>query len=94
MPKHEIGLMQHEPMKGVRYDSYEPEKYNCISINDDFIEPLLAELSDIDCYWHSVDNPSKGLAYWGITLIPPEALDSIIDVINNITELSLLRNCC
>lgn len=91
MPNHEFGIIQSEPIKGLRFDKYEPEKYNCISIDDDFVEPLLSELSDIDFYWHTVDIPGKGLAYWGITLIPPKSFDSIIDKIINISELSLLR---
>ena len=40
--------MQCEPIKGIRFDKYEPEEYNCISIDDDFVEPLLSKLSDID----------------------------------------------
>lgn len=91
MPSHEFGIMQSEPVKGIRFDVYEPEKYNCISINDDFIEPLLSELSEVDVYWHTIDVHGKGLAYWGITLIPPEALDSMIDIIIIITELTSLR---
>jgi hypothetical protein len=90
MPRHEFGIIQSEPIRGIRFDKYEPEKNNCISINDDFIEPILSELSDIDFYWHTVDIPGKGLAYTGITLIPPGSFDSIIDKIINITELSLL----
>jgi hypothetical protein len=90
MPKHEFGIIQSEPIKGVRFDQYEPEKYNCISIDDDYIEPILSELSDLDFYWHTVDIPGKGLAYWGVTLIPPKSIDSIIDKIIHITELSLL----
>ncbi|WP_312648942.1 hypothetical protein [Aminipila sp.] len=81
MPRHEFGIMQSKPIKGVRFDRYEPEKYNCISINDDFIEPLLTELLHIDFYWHTIDVPGKGLAYFGITLIPPESLDSLINVL-------------
>jgi hypothetical protein len=91
MPRHEFGIMQSEPMKGERFDKYEPAKYNCITIDDAFIEPLLPQLSDIDFYWHSIDVPGKGLAYWGITLIPPETLNPMIDIIFNNTELLLLK---
>ncbi|MDF2843970.1 MAG: hypothetical protein K0R00_2396 [Herbinix sp.] len=45
----------------------------------------------IDFYWHSIDVPGKGLAYWGITLIPPETLNPMIDIIFNNTELLLLK---
>ncbi|MHB8130085.1 MAG: hypothetical protein ACYDEX_13915 [Mobilitalea sp.] len=91
MPRHEFGIMQSEPIKGIRFDKYEPEKYNCISIDDDCLGPLLTELSNFNFYWHTIDIQGKGLAYWGITLIPPKSLDPIIDKFINITELSLLR---
>lgn len=91
MPRHEFGIMQSEPMQGVRFDIFEPEKYNCIPIDDDFIEPLLPELSYIDFYWHTIDVPGKGLAYCGITLISPESLNLVLDRIYNHTELSLLK---
>ncbi len=86
MPRHEFGIMQSEPMKGERFDEYEPEKYDCITIDDVFIEPLLSELLDINFYWHSIDVPGKGIAYLGITLIPPVSLHSMIDKISNITD--------
>ncbi len=91
MPRHEFGIMKREPLKGMRFDIYEHQKYNCISINDDFIEPLLTELLNIDFYWPTIDVHGKGLAYFGITLIPPESLDSLINVIYNIADLSLLK---
>ncbi len=90
MPRHEFGIMQSNPINGIRFDNYEPEKYNCISIDDDYIEPLLGELLNIDFYWHTLDLPNKGLAYWGITLIPPRSFDLIMDLIIPIKELSPL----
>lgn len=80
MARHEFGIMQIPPKSGERYDEYEPEKYHCISVDDDFIEPLTWKVSDIDCYAHTVDIPMKGLAYCGITLIPPESLSEFISI--------------
>ena len=37
-----------------------------------------------------MDRPEYGLAYWGITLIPPESLDSVIQLIWGTKELSEL----
>ena len=37
MPKHEFGIMQKEPSFYEHYDTYEPQKYNCIAVDDDFI---------------------------------------------------------
>ena len=81
MAKHEFGIMQIPPEKGERFDFYEPEKYNCIYIDDDYIEPLLAELQTVACYWHTLLKPEKGLAYYGITLIAPQSIDSLINIL-------------
>lgn len=90
MAKHEFGIMQDAPQKGERYDEYEPQKYNCISVDDEFIEIILSDLDDIDFCWHSPDVCEKGLAYCGITLIPPSSLPEFISVIRNRPELSEL----
>lgn len=82
MPKHEFGIMQDTPELNKRYDDYEPCKYNCISVNDDFIEPVLVDLQAMSCFWHTLQRPEKGLAYFGITLIPPESLQSLTAVLS------------
>ncbi|HYE10263.1 MAG TPA: hypothetical protein VEF53_08785 [Patescibacteria group bacterium] len=43
MAKHEFGIFETEPEPGKRYDEYSPEKYDCITIHDDYIEPLLGQ---------------------------------------------------
>ncbi len=91
MAKHEFGIMTDGPVQGVRYDSYEPWKYNCISIHDDYIEPLLPELDKIDFFWHSIDNPGKGLAYCGITLIPPSSMGDVLAVLGDWDFFAPLR---
>lgn len=83
--------MERTPLKGERYDSYEPEKYHCIFVNDDHIEGLLGKLDEVDLYWHSLDVPGKGLAYCGITLIPPRSMPAFIDIIKDIRELDELK---
>ena len=74
MANHEFGIMPHDPAPDRRYDEYEPQRYNCITVDDEDIEPLLTELQKVDCYWHTLRQPGKGLAYCGITLIPPTSL--------------------
>lgn len=83
--------MQEPPKKGVRYDEYEPQKYHCISVNDDDLEDLDANFNHIDFYWHTLDVKGKGLAYCGITLIPPSSIRSFIDVIKSVSVLSALK---
>ena len=81
MAKHEFGIMNISPKPNERYDTYEPEKYDCISVHDDYIEPLLEKLSLIDCYWHTLECPAQGLAYCGITLVPPSSAGQFIDLL-------------
>jgi len=40
-----------------------------------------AKVSDMKTYFHSFDRPEFGLAYWGITLIPPESLGQFQDIL-------------
>jgi len=81
MAKHEFGIMQNNPTGEERFDSYEPQKYNCISVDDDFIESIITEFQSIDCYWHTLQRSEKGLAYCGITLIPPESMELLISIL-------------
>lgn len=83
MAKHEFGIMQNTPKPAERFDSSEPDKYNCITIDDDFIEEILIDLENINTYWHTLQVPGKGLAYCGITLIPPESMNKLIKILSS-----------
>ena len=52
MAKHEFGIMDIPPTREQEYNTYEPEKYHCLSVEDEIIESLLQEFSVIPCYWH------------------------------------------
>lgn len=91
MAKHEFGMMQNAPEQGKRYDEYEPQKYNCISVDDDYVEDIDANLNNIDFFWHTLEWSAKGIAYTGITLIPPTSMQAFIDVIKDVIELSELK---
>lgn len=92
MAKHEFGIMDFEPLKGIRYDEYEPEKYNCISVYDIYLENILDLFFDIDTFCHTVDIPSKGLIYTGITLIPPLSSKKFADKLTNFDGLDELAS--
>ena len=92
LARHEFGIMQNAPKPRKRYDEYEPKKYNCISVDDDYVEIIDANLNNVDFYWHTLDVPAKGIAYTGITLVPPTALQAFIAVIKDITELNELKD--
>ena len=84
MAKHEFGIIDtFEENKW--YSKYEPEKYNCISVSDDIIEDLIIkyneELMAIKTYFQVTTQPGKGLDYCGVTLIPPESLGQLRDVV-------------
>ena len=91
MSHHEFGIMQTTPQNGQRFDEYVPEKYNCISVNDNYIENILEKLTDVDFYWHTTDVSGKGLAYSGITLIPPSSMQKFISVIDENLDLHQLK---
>jgi len=79
--KHEFGIMQKEPLVNERYDTSEPQKYNCIAVDDDYIEPIMIELQSVACYWHTLKRKEKGLAYCGITIIPPKSMEELISIL-------------
>ena len=84
MPVHEFGIIDNiENVK--RNIGYEPQKYNCISVDDEIIIDLNENLSVIRTYYHSLERPEFGLAYWGITIIPPESLSIFFDVVTSST---------
>ena len=74
-----------------RYDEYEPWKYACISVDDAYLEGVVERLTSIDFYWHTLSVKGKGLAYCGVTLVPPCSLKAFIDVIADNSELSELK---
>ena len=83
MAKHEFGIMQKEPSVNECYDTYEPQKYNCIAVDDDLIESIMANLQDVDCYWHTLQRKEKGIAYYGVTLIPPKSMEILISMLSS-----------
>ena len=91
MTKHEFGIMQNDPKPRKRYDEYEPQKYNCISVDDYYIENIGTRLNCVDFYWHTLDMPAKGIAYTGITLIPPTSVQMFIAIIKDIDGLNELK---
>jgi hypothetical protein len=94
MAKHEFGILETAPESEACYDTYEPDKYNCIAVDDVYIEPLLEKLSLLDTYSHGISRPIKGLEYTGITLIPPTSLPQFKNIIASTSqaELHVLSN--
>ena len=57
------------------YSEYEPQKYNCVCIDDDlYIDDWWPQLCGMRTFFHSMNRPETALARWGVTIIPPESL--------------------
>lgn len=71
MIKTEFGIIDDFDEKS-DYTGYNPEKYNCVAIDDDlYISAWWESLSVIDTlnvYDEGVLQPQKALSRWGITL--------------------------
>jgi len=82
--KHEFGIIDSFE-EGKWYSAYEPEKYHCISVSDDFIEELVINyheaLMAIKTYFQVTTQPGAGLDECGVTLIPPESLKQFREVV-------------
>jgi len=91
MSKHEFGIMSKAPVPGERYDRYEPEKYDCIAVEEELVDEIISETGELTMYWHTVDSEAKGLTESGITLIPPSAMRCFLAVINEKKEYDGLR---
>ena len=64
------------------YSDYDPEKYSCIDIDDDILDEWWNELSLMKTYFHCYSRPSSSLARYGVTLIPPESLQTFYKVVS------------
>ncbi|SHH42961.1 hypothetical protein [Tepidibacter thalassicus] len=81
---HEFGII--DSLEDYNEDKYEPKKYNCISVDDDFLTEiyhagLKNKIKNLETFAHNVNRPFKGLAYCGITLIPTQSLKYFLDII-------------
>ncbi|NLM49901.1 MAG: hypothetical protein GX196_02985 [Clostridiaceae bacterium] len=89
MSKFEFGIIENfENDKW--YSKYEPEKYNCVSVNDDTIDKIMEgyhdELAKIKTYFQTKSQEGRGIDYAGVTLIPPESLEGFLAVIKKANE--------
>lgn len=78
---HEFGIMPRIPQTGERYDDYEPQKFGCIAIDADRIDEILEPLAETEFFWHTVDVRGMGLACCGITLIPPQSAEKMLEIL-------------
>lgn len=87
---HEFGVI--DSLKDYAEDQYEPEKYHCISLEDDFLAmiyegELKEKIERLETYAHHPQRPYQGLCYYGITLIPPKSLAAFLEIIQGAYEV-------
>ena len=84
---HAFGLMDRPPEPGRDYGVYDPENYVCAWAEDDALNEAAGAVSGMDCCWGALDRPEKGLAWCGVTLIPPESLPVLLAALEGRTAL-------
>ena len=90
MLKHEFGMMMADPEPGQIFEEYEPDKYDCIAVDDEYVQAVAEKLAGVSVYRHGLDRPESGLAYHGITLIPPESIEEVIEAVKDVPEMRRL----
>ncbi|MDR0928725.1 MAG: hypothetical protein LBM74_03310 [Oscillospiraceae bacterium] len=57
-----------------------------VAVPDDMLNAWMGQLAQLPTYWNGVYRPKQGLARTGVTLIPPESLPALIEVVVEKTE--------
>lgn len=89
---HEFGIV--DCILEYKENEYEPEKYNCITIDGEFIDEIYHKgfgnkMKHLDTFAHNINRPFKDLAYYGTTLIPPSSLHQFLSIL---TEENMIYN--
>ena len=50
MLKHQFGMMMADPEPGQIFEEYEPEKYDCIAVDEECIQVVIERLKGINIY--------------------------------------------
>lgn len=54
MLKHEFGMMMADPEPGQKFEEYDPEKYDCIAVDDECVQAVIEFVQDIEFYMMSL----------------------------------------
>ena len=73
------------------YVLYEPEKYDCISVDGDLFDELSSKdfgkkMENLKTFAHNTNRPYKNLAYFGITLIPPSSHKQFLNIVSEAND--------
>ncbi len=84
MIKTEFGIIEHFDAKQ-DYTPYAPEKYHCVAIDDDLYLndwwEALGRIHTFNVYAPRILQPQKALSRWGITILPPDALPGLLEIV-------------
>ena len=89
---HEFCIMPEEPRPEEEFE-YTPERYpDQAAVDDDLLNEFAGRRGDalwaIPTYFESLRRPERGLAWYGITLIPPASLPAFLDLFTGEPELA------
>ena len=81
---HEFGIIDY--IEENKDYTYEPEKYNCISVDGDLIDEIYhkgfgSKMKKLETFAYNTNRPYKDLSYYGITLIPPKSLTEFLNIV-------------
>jgi hypothetical protein len=80
MIKTEFGIID-EINYSKDYGYYNPKEYDCIFIDDAYLDDWWNQLKIMKTYFHSTNRPEFALARCGVTLIPSESLPVFQDIV-------------
>lgn len=90
---HEFGIINNFSADGLsEYNEYNPQKYNCISVDDDYIIPILDKLTNLETINPCIPEKYNGLCYYGITIIPYNLLKKFIEILIKNENNSVYKN--
>ncbi len=44
-----------DPESGQIFEEYEPDKYDCIAVDDEYVQAVAEKLAGVRVYWHGLD---------------------------------------
>ena len=84
MIKTQFGIIESFDESG-DYTDNAPEKYHCVAIDDDkYLNDwwdFLLEIDTFNVYEAHILQPQKALSRWGITIIPPNSLPKLLNIV-------------
>jgi len=71
------------------YSEYEPQKYNCIFIDEDaYLNDWWPQLCGMKTFFHNMDRSETALARYGVTIIPPESLPVFLGIVSGDSRIN------